>query len=538
MKNENFSFFKITKTLCALVFLSFSQVGYTQFIPATTPEYAYPAGGINAKTEHSSCYRFNNLVLAAWDGPSMGGQVIGQVLGSGGVPVCQGIVNYPPGIRDIEVGMLGGSNGVFVVFVAYHEDNIGHKLEQYHWDPAACTFILFSTTVLSTNPDYSRISMDSHKLYGLVIGWDDNGVLHSIMYNSASGTITNGIIHKLTSSSPSVDAMYEVDVAFSHDDNAPLKMNYVYQTVDPTATIYNLEVSSALYWTELTSGAPIMTSTLVDVNPITLSPAHRIIPNIDGPDHGWDNCAYAYTDDQSNIKVRLLNSTISTVIVNDATLIGQGTAINNVDNHFPTLSYNSSGDNIMVGWLTTWGGSPTGFYVATEMTRNGVFLSSAPDYLEISNNITATSDAPTLAFTKMNQTTSNTIYAFFSELNGGNYEAKHKYHPMATSSSFKKEKEHRCSDEAHDHLFFEVPENKIAAYPNPFRNSLSLSAMRPLEGIVALHINDLTGRTIARFTNDWGTLNSQLREYSQQLDPGVYTIQIDGHSEPIKVQKI
>ena len=324
---------RIMRYLLLLAFLCSIIPSYSQFVPSSSTEYAYPSNVLNGRTKHSSCLKFGNLVLSAWDEMSMGGQVIWQVLNGSNLPICQGTMGYSPGITEIEVGILNKGNGLYFVLVAYHENGVGHSVDEYEWNPGSCTMTYITTTTLSTEPaNPRRISMDSHKGYAIAITWESKTDIYSKLYLASSGVLTSSITHHLYG--PAI----EPDMAFSHENNSPLKVNYVYLPCDPNRVVTGTaEVRQVDYWTEYASTAWSMSSTLTDVNPLCCAPSHRVICNIDAPDHGWDNWAYAYTDDQNNIRVRLLNGVASTVVVNDASIPPQSFPINSVFNDIPTL---------------------------------------------------------------------------------------------------------------------------------------------------------------------------------------------------------
>lgn len=535
-----FTAFLRTKFFLSFCLLCATSINlFAQFNPSSGTEFGFPTNVLNGRTEHSSCYKAGNMVLAAWDEPSMGGQVIWQLLNGSNLPICQGIQFYGPGVRDIEVGMLAGPNGQFVAFVAYHRQGVGHQVEQFLWNPSACTFVSLGLPVTLSTSGYSRISMDSHKLYGLVIAWEEGSILKSIVYLSMAGVISNSIIH--TVPTPTVK-ISEPDVAFNHS-NAGLAMNYVYLEQSAGSAPTSIQVSQAWYWAEYTSTTVAMASTLMDVNAISGAPTHRVICNIDGPDHNWDTWAYAYTEDQMDVNVRIFNGTASTVTMTNGTIPGMATPINADPNTRPTLSYNSTGNNIMVGWHTLHN-YPMESYVAAEILFDGSTLTSASDYLEIPFTPPLASGAPTLAFSKMNENTANYLYAFFSELNGGGfYDMKHKFHNMAVTGSFKKNHEH-CDDEEHLHELaarMEVP-NSVTIYPNPSNGHFSLSAALPVSGNSHLVLRDITGKKLFEVDGDWATINQQLQNYSQDLLQGTYLVRISSPEnqlrETIKIQKM
>ena len=182
----------------------------------------------------------------------------------------------------------------------------------------------------------------------------------------------------------------------------------------------------------------------------------------------------------------------------------------------------------MVGWFTSWS-VPFESYVSTEITRDGLAMTSATDYLEIPFVPANASGAPTLAFAKSNENTMNILYAFFSELNAsGLYDMKHKYHPTASSGSFKKEDEHHCSDAEHiDGLRHkDEPQLVVVAYPNPFINELSLNHTNSISGVVHVSVSDMSGRLLLEYNDSWSKVSNQLRMDSGKLEAGFYVINV------------
>lgn len=538
-----FTSFSKARLAFALCFFSFfgSDV-LAQFNPSSGTEFGFPTNILNGRTEHSSCYRAGNMILSAWDEPSLGGQMMWQILNASNLPVCQGLQNYGSGVRDIEVGMLQGTGGTFVVFVAYHLAGTGHQLEQWLWNPSSCTFTSMGPAISLSTSSYGRISMDSHKFYGLTIVWDEYSVLKSVVYLSTAGTITSSIIH--TVPTPNVK-ISEPDVAFSHP-NGGLQMNYVYLELPASGASgspVSARVRQADYWTEYGSAVVNMTAPLLDINPISGGSSHRIICNIDAPDHNWDTWAYAYTDDLLEVSVRIFNGGASTVVMTNASLPGMSTPLNSDPNTIPTLSYSPTGDEIMVGWHTMFN-YPNESYVAAQMMFDGSSLTSAPDFLEIPLFPILASGAPTLAFAKMNENTNSYLYAFFSELNGsGLYDMRHKSHNWGSAGSFKKEHAH-CDDEDHLHELANtiVAHNTARIYPNPSTDFFSLSSTMPVAGHSHLVLTDLTGKQLLTVSGDWNYVNAQLRTLSQDLDAGTYLVQVASPSnhidQTVKVQKL
>src|SRR5690606_23098693 len=126
---------------------------------------------------------------------------------------AQGLIPYGPGHRDLEVGFLY-VNGIFRIFVAYHKAGSGHYMDIYNLTGGGP--VLSTTVPLSNQAQYSRISMDSHRMYGVAVTWEEGAFIRTVVAWDNGGTI--GI-------SPRVSfthswKMYEPDVAFSHYTSA------------------------------------------------------------------------------------------------------------------------------------------------------------------------------------------------------------------------------------------------------------------------------------------------------------------------------
>src|SRR5690606_9698258 len=158
--------------------------------PPSAYEDSYPNNNVNiSRTTHTSCFAWSgislfgqpeDIVVSAWDEPSWGGTVAWRRLQNGNPSgiIAQGLIPYGPGHRDLEVGLLY-VNGIFRIFVAYHRAGSGHYMDIYNLTGGGP--VLSTTVPLSNQAQYSRISMDSHRLYGVVVTWEESAVIRTVV---------------------------------------------------------------------------------------------------------------------------------------------------------------------------------------------------------------------------------------------------------------------------------------------------------------------------------------------------------------------
>lgn len=503
--------------------------------PPTGLEYTYPSGVISGRSLHSSNYLFFDYTLAAYDDGNSG-QVIWQHINGANLPICQGVVNYGPGISHIEVGGLMGNNSglPYTAFVAYHKLGSGHYVDLYDWDPSACNFNYSTTHTLSSEPDPTRISMDCHKGYALAIAWVDAGILKTRMYEGGGATVSWGFIHTLQ---PVNIKQHDVDVAFSHEVN--LLLHYVYN--DPGFPA--IEVVSENFWVMRTAGGPtVYIPTFEDLNPVgTTNP---IFCNIDGPDHNYANWAYTYTEDYNNISVRLIDLSTgtppTTFIVNDGSM---GNAPNNFNfNYNPTIAYDNTYEMINVGWVMQ---DPIESYIGVEIKKHGGGVTSSLDYLTIPNTPSDVSPTPIISFSKTTELKAPWLYAFYSEFDYGSalYKFQHKFHDMGNNTSFKTSHAHNCKDEHRiDAEQASINLEKLEVFPNPFSSSFRIDDSKmAVTGDVDVFLHDITGKLVFSFAGKLNAANQALKTSSENLSNGTYILKVESVeselSESWEVQK-
>lgn len=518
-----------------LLLLSGALSAQTYQTPIAT-EYPFPSGNATGSASHSSSYLFNDMTLAAYD-DGTNGEVIWQRINTGGPSMaCGGTFNYSSGYSFIEVGALNGTvpggSGPFTAFVAYHQSGVGHAVDLYDWDPGACNMTYMTTHTLSTNPNPSRISMDNHIEYALSIAWTDGTALRTAVYEA--NIFTPSPIHTII---PSVSGPINVDVAFTHampHMNPPgydLVMHYVYTTMTSPQQV---EVCALDFWTLRGAGGPTTYIPVYeDLNRLNRC-SQTIFPNMDGADHEEYNWAYAYTEDNSNISVRLRDWTNSvpptTFVVNDGTM--GNTPNNGAVNRYPTLAYNWWPDQINVGWVTSDAGQS---YVGLKMASDGTAITSTLDYLQIPNNPALASPTPTLAYSKMTEFSYPWLYVFFSEWNGGLYDFQHKYHDMSINTNFKTTPSHTvvCSYYQNQQRTIEL--ESIEVYPVPVSDEINIvSDQLPSDQLLDVSLTDITGRVVIETNGDLEEINTYLNSRVGELTHGSYLLKItaeDGHFE-------
>ncbi len=538
-------------TLLSLLMFSFTTQAQTFWNPASN-EDTYPIAGSPdiGTTTHTSCYSVSNmgfygssedLVVSGWDDVGTPSGVAWRRLATGSfgsVIIAQGIIPYA-NVQDLEVGILQSGAG-WEIYVAYYLGGTGHMLDVYDWNPGGVT-LLYSIP-LSATPVYGRISMDCHKLYGLALVWEDNGI-HSMTGLSGSPTTTYGGDVLLNGTNG-----YSVpDVAFTHTGSG-LNVHYVYLN---QAGGY-LEESYYDYFALMSAPSGSTILQMVEDQNFFSNERRYAYPNMDAPDHySKDNWAYTYTLDNQNISVRLVDYFSSifpvTRVVNDNSILPSA-PINSSNNMAPFLSYDhhmTSMASINVGWYSTQMNPMTGMaasYVHLQMDQYGTGLvAMPPDYHAIPNNPGNTSNTPVLSFSKQNEMC-DYLYTVFPEMG---YQMQHKYHPWSTSP-FKSTETAAINTECeHDARIEELRKAKasvkLAAYPNPFTDRLSLAIPAELQTEKAnVRIVDVMGKQVGSYNGMLLQANNYLADISQTLPPGTYLLTVDAGNtcrETIKVTK-
>ncbi|MBS1771963.1 MAG: T9SS type A sorting domain-containing protein [Bacteroidetes bacterium] len=545
-------------TFCITVlFLAATPAVAQNFIPPTAFEDSWPAPGNPniSRTTHTSCYSFGNipvsgttydLTMAGWDAPGLPGGVSWRMLmpGNPSVVINQGIIPYPTTCQDLEVGFTFAGNGVQAA-VAYYRNGVGHFVDVYSWTGLGLT--LLYTMPLSTMASYTRISMDSHKMYGLAITWQEKDIKTIVGLGGGAGIAWSGI---LTLNGTVGETM--PDCAFSHTPQAgTLNVHYVYYNpVTLTVTESSYDFWIMIYM--LGGGVPVLVNDANFVGPVNMS-----VMNLDAPDHyDVENWAYTYTPNGADICVRLIDfhtgGVPTTVIVNSGVL--GNFPINVPINYNPVVAYDHDciygwGYGTMyVGWYTSVTDPATtnaAAYVSLQMDEAGTTLLTPLDYMTVANNPFMASGTPVMSFSKQNDQT-NYLYTIFPQYWNpwGGYMMENKYHAWNTGS-FKGTGRTAltCNDEEHIKAFEQkhISSVQVKAYPNPFSNMLAITI--PVEYAndnVSIVLTDITGKICGTYQGKFTDANTYLTNLSKGLHTGNYnmSLNVEGKmNENLKIVK-
>lgn len=551
----------LSLAICSLAGVANSASAQT-FIAPIAFEDSWPVAGspdINL-TSHTSAYSFGgvnipfwgpvDLALAGWDDPA--GVVCGASwrylqTGSPNVILAQGVIPYT-NVKDIEVGYLDVA-GSQQMLVAYYEIGVGHKIDVYDLGAGGPTWLY--TNVLSTSPNYGRISMDCHLTYAVALTWEEAGVIYTMVgLNSGPSIAFSGV---LTIGGTQKD--FWPDCAFSHTGMAgTLNVHYVYYS--PSTGRFT--ESSYDFWTMIYMLGGTVPVAVNDMNFVGFY-SDPLIANIDCPGHyDVENWAYAYTTNNMDISVRLIDyhttGIPTTRIVNDMSVLACR-PINRYWNVAPFPAYDPNhspgSETIFVGWYTAApnpmaGMTPAG-YVALRMNESGTLAVSPLDYLTVANNPTWATQTPILSFSKQDDAF-QFLYTVFPEYDPGTpgYRLENKYHNWPTPQ-FKGETEHHafeCTDEAKIEEFKkkQVAATTIKAYPNPFSNVLGIAYPASMQqDVTAVSVSDLTGKVMGTYNGSVSKVNAYLTDLSKQLSPATYILNVNVEGkvkETIKVTKL
>ncbi len=543
---------KLILTL-SIAFSSFAGANAQNFVTPTAYEDSYPTAGspFISRTTHTSCYSFSNLgfssttadiVLSAWDAPGLIAAVAwrGIVPGTGGAGIInQGIVPYS-NVQDLEVGLLSVNNG-YQVIVAYYKNGVGHFFDVYDLNLTGMTYLY--TKQLSTMASYTRISMDSHKLYGVAITWQEK-FIKSIVLLGGSSLSASGIL-TLSGS----NGYTRPDCAFSHSNQAgTLNVHYAYY--HPVSGV--IIESSFDFWTAIGLGTTTIFPSVNDAN--LAAPSSGVNVNLDCPDHyDVENWAYTYTDNYYDISVRFIDyhstATPTTVVVNDNSVLSSA-AINSSMNYNPFLAYDHDCiygvGTLYVGWVSQYidpATSNPASYIAVQIKEDGNGPVTPVDYLTVPNNTTLTSGTPYLSFSKQNDATDYLYTIFPQYVNGVGYRMQHKYHAWNNSQFKGATPVYTCNnDEDHKKAFAARNAGmNITLYPNPYVSTFELQIPADIQNEKgSIIITGVDGKTYGTFEGDMRNANSYLSTIGANMPAGNYAIQVqvNGRTQVLKTTKV
>jgi hypothetical protein len=532
---------------CAMLSVS----AFAQFIPpsaafteTTYPfisSVPYPVGN----TAHVSCYSLpvgwtgggGYGTVSSWDDPSGLNGIAWQCVGPNmSITFDQGYLAMPVGASFINVGIIhNGPNPQ--IDVSYHLAGVGHFVDIYDWQQPVLFggpggVVLVNSIQLSTIPNPTRISQDTHIGYGTGIVWQDpaNGI------NIIAANNNNfGPPFTLNGTNNHVDP----DVAFTHA--GALDLHIV--SYDQAIGIYEYYVTwfdiipGGIYASACPAIPPFSTCGLVntveDLNTVNLN-----IPDlhIDAPDHhGPANWSYVYTDG-NNVFTRIMNQNPglppqiayggvpATINLTDGSYPNPPylPAINTSSNYKPVVAWDQNpGNGFYVGWASNYNDpsynpfTPT--YVAIQLGEDGSIVNPlAPfNYMAVNQTVNWTSPTPAMYFSKQNDQTSD-LYVVFSQFDGTNYMIQHKLVPWS-SGTFKPGPTY-LEDVAHNHST-----DAVEMHPNPFTTSITLEVPANLSNeLVTLKLTDIFGKTITLFEGNTTQVNAHLKAIAGNLATGNY----------------
>jgi len=569
------------KILCFLI-SAFIPIAATaqNFNPGIAPEIQWPpspplvpSNPVGSIT-HTSCYSgMIPLFVHAWDDPASSLSGIAWTDHAG----IQGYLNYPTGVRDLEVTMMdwpGSTSGTRVI-VAYYNSNTnmgvtgmgiggsgapltpGHYFDEFDWNAGGLTWA--NTTQLSTMPTYTRISNCEHLTYAVAIAWEEPTGIHVIARETGMGW---GPIVTLNGTAGETFP----DVAFSHTPSTGTPgIRFVYHKCvghippdenNPGGGSGARITESYIPWGSIIppfSGTTI-TPTIEDLNFVPW-PCGDFRTHIDAPDHnGTDDWTYSYVDPWRNkVYVRVMDYPVKfgipvTYCLNDGTLfptlpIDQQYG-GPVTNDWPVVSYEQMGSptggyELYTGWHTYYdnpaGPAPfsnvSGQYVGMKITPAGA-VTSMTDYINVPTNMLTPMTTPGINFSKNNEQPN--LYVIYGQIDpGGNNIIQTKLQPWP-NASFRPAK----TPEEHAAILSEA----INVYPSPFRDNLNISMPGEMtDNEMNISVTDLKGALVKTFDGKGKDANTFLKQVAGSITPGVYLVNVKAafihYNRTFKVEK-
>lgn len=516
------------KKLCnlALGLLFTGSLAQAQFISPVFPETVYPTApmAVVLRTQHTSCYSMtgigfgsvaNNLYIHTWN--SAGGPVNGiawRRTNTAGTTLNLGTAVINGDIRDLEAGFIQVSGTYFVV-ATYYEQGVGFFYRLYQWNAGGLSLV-GGPTLLMACPQYRRISLDVHKLYGVAITWQDNaGRVYVKVADASGGTLVIGNNIEVTNAFNAAIP----DVAFSHASNLNVRIVFV----DEGSGL--IHVMHEDFFTLLSAVLP-MPFILDDLNPAAYPPPLISDPfrsnnlQLDSPDHfSDDNWSYIYTDDQQNVFTRLQTWSVSATpfTVNLSNWLGA------FRNEFLTLGYRPDGMGIHHGWFTRYTGAPVPGFIALEMNDDGSFV-TPPGNFKVVANSTAYSWEPVMSFSKQNDLSNRLFVAYpMAGVGGFGYEMRTKLVPWGAPS------------------FIVAPDNPvvltatdvgISLYPNPFTETFTVAIKNDSpDATYEAVLTDQQGKVMARPTGNLRRMNEALQDAAQGMPSGIYFLTVKNNGQ-------
>jgi hypothetical protein len=506
-------------TLFSTLFVfAFTTLHAQVLIPSTCYQDIYPPGLPGGSTPHCYSYGGINFGGPSYDGylSSIDGNVIWRMtnLGNPAVVFNQGVVPYP-NCQDISVGFNYGLGGTANAIVSYYKNGVGHFYDVYKWGVGGLT--LLTSTQISTLVNYTRISMDSHRTYGIVIIWEEATSLRAI--TGLNGVYNGPILLGGTTN------MKRPDVAFSH--SSALNVHFVYCLQTGPAS-YRIFESFADFYTLHASAS--LTPTVQDIIGVgTNSPP---VPSIDCPDHyGVENWAYTYAVNATDIYVRSVdfNSTgipLTTNVVNGTI----GNLPMWAKELGPRIAYNQGANTFHVTWYSSFVVAPNGQCYFTEQIKESAgpgSLFSSPDYELVAANSALPPGAAhnSIAFCKQND--ANTfLYTVYLD-NAGVHHAFHKW-PVTTSFRTSDNDHHSIAENCEaKHGLASIAQSggikELSVGPNPFSGHVNLYVPAAAkDAMISIRLTDISGKLLADHSCLAGEAPSFVEKATYGLQTGTY----------------
>jgi len=503
-------------------------VAQAQFISPVFPETVYPTApmAVVLRPQHTSCYSMSNmnymgaandLYIHTWN--SSGGPVNGiawRRTTPGGATINFGTAVINGNIRDLEAGFIQVASDYFVI-ATYFEVGNGFFYRIYRWQPTGLVPV-GGPNLLSACPDYRRISLDVHKLYGVAITWQDcSGRVYVKVANSMGGTLVVGNNIEVTNAFNAAIP----DVAFAHASALNVRIAYYDQGAN------QIMVMHEDFFTLLAACCPMPLVT-DDANPAFFPPPIMTDPfrsnnlQLDSPDHfSDDNWSYIYTDDQMNMWARLQTWSVSATpfTVNLSTWLGS------FRNEYATLGYRPDGMGIHYGWFTRYTGAPIPGFIATELNDNGSFITPPGTYKVVANT-TAYCTEPIMSFSKQNDLSARLFVAYpMIGVGGSGYEMRTKLVPWGAPSFI-------TTPGTPGVEAASVPDVELSVFPNPFTETFTIAVKNDSPSATyEVTMLDAQGKAVAKPKGNLTYVNETLQTAANNMPAGIYFITVKNDGE-------
>lgn len=541
----------MSKLLFLLISFSiYLQVNAQFILPTNTltevlyPSLVMPMSSSSARMGHSSCFTYNNngeeydvwawnsgdfisynrypQTSVAWRKTNSSGSIQGTFIPFMGL-------GYGPEIHlaELEVAIYARNNDVYIVVATYLTENflnrIGHFYQIWKWDNVSNSFTLQHTEQLSTEPRYTRISIDGYQGEKIAFTWEEGGgvVVRTGVVNPTTGNLDLGNKIFIRNSSgatlPDIafaqvnsDLLVRVVYLFSNSELEVCHLGFnTLQTTtasglpfvfdDSWGTTYNYPLYIDNYKTDLT-----MTYFQLDC-PTQESGI---------TDHIW---TVIYNDNQSDITARIKpDGTSPTSVVLSSIFPSISPSDQNI---YPTLVY-ATPAKMYFGWVyAPHTNNPQYLGLYTDDNGNP----NSNDYLLISDVNPPIQYSPgppygqspwldMLSFAKSPET-DEYIFATYATMGNSTVDIVTKT-VLRGSPTFKPSN----ITEANNKIV-------VTLYPNPSTSHFNLRSDNP-DIIHDVTIYGMLGNIIFHQSATVDVLNAGLTTFSKRMLPGVYAVRI------------